>query len=91
MRLKMKDKIIGWAVFILLMLLLGRAGYYETTYKIGATVTDVTGSTAEYTDTRGHIWIGDRENHEIGDHVTLVMFNNGTDFYLSDDCIHRVK
>lgn len=86
-----KDKILGWVGFILFLLLLGRVGYYETTYKIEATVTDVLGPTAEYTDTRGHIWVGDREKHDIGDHVTLVMFNNGTDSYLADDSIDRVK
>lgn len=86
-----RDTIWATIGLILFLFMLGKVGYIETTYKIDATVTDVLGPTAEYTDTRGHIWIGDREKHDIGDPVTLVMFNNGTDSYLLDDCIDRVK
>lgn len=86
-----RDTICATLGLILFLLMLGRVGYYETTYKIEATVTDVLGPTAEYTDTRGHQWIADRDKHQLGDTVTLVMFNNGTEGYLYDDAVRKVK
>lgn len=78
-------------VSIVLLTLLGVAGYSETHYSTVAEVLSVEDNSILLVDGAGYVWeITDRPEFHKGDMVKIKFFNNTTDYTREDDEIIKV-
>ena len=88
----MKNIIIGIAAFTVIVLLLGKVGYWETHYTTTGNIVAIENDTMFICDEKGELWGYDIVNNlTIGDEVELVMWNNTTDMNIYDDEIVEIK
>ncbi len=88
-RLTVVEMIQGVGVLLLILLVMGVAGYVETHYdRKDCTVVEVVGSCVTAEDKIGELWsyyVGTDSTVVVGDTVTLHMFTNNTDNTIYDD------
>ena len=85
-----KSGIYGVLLVAGLLLVGGIGGAIETNYSRDAVVTEVNGEEIMVVDKTNNEWVFTGEGYEVGDEVTLKMFNGYTDNTLKDDEIRRV-
>lgn len=91
MRKKMLETIGAVIVTLLVILLLGIAGYHETHYTAKAEVVRVAGEDVYVVTEDGHEWEFFGEGFAVGDMVEMEMWYSGTDLNKIDDEITSVK
>ena len=88
-RLTVVEMIQGVGVLLLILLVMGVAGYVETHYdREDCTVVEVVGSCVTAEDKIGELWsyyVDTDRTVVVGDTVTLHMFTNNTDNTIYDD------
>lgn len=79
--------------FIVIVIMLNIAGYVATTYTREATVNTVIEHTHAVVleDKQEHTWIVYTEDLVEGQKVKMIMGTNGTDGFIEDDYVKRIK
>lgn len=73
------------ALIIALLLALNLGGFYMAShYERHGIVTLADDDSVEVTDTTGQVWGLWADDLNVGDHVTLKMYDNANDFYEDD-------
>lgn len=73
------------ALIIALFLVLSLGGFYMAShYERHGIVTLADDDSVEVTDTTGQVWGLWADDLNVGDHVTLKMYDNANDFYEDD-------
>lgn len=92
MKRNIKNIIISVIAFTAIVLLLSKAGYWETHYITTGNIIAIENNTMLICDKEGELWRYDIVNNlTIGDEVKLVMWNNTTDINIHDDEIVEIK
>lgn len=85
-----KSVMYGVLLVVGLLLVGGIGSMIENNYSRDAIVAEVNGEEIMVVDKTDNEWVFIGEGYEVGDEVTLKMFNGYTDNTLKDDEIRRV-
>ena len=85
-----KDIACGVLIMVIILGMMGWAGYMETTYDLQGTVVECNANIATVEDTRGHLWEYETEKVSKGDNVKITFFDNHT-HRIYDDEIVKIK
>lgn len=88
---KIKTNIKAIVVLIIMLLVIGRIGYYEMHYYREGTVVGVQGTVVTVKDRSGYLWDFEGEGFNKEDSVKMLMCTMGTDSNIYDDEIEDVK
>ena len=87
---KIRNAIIGTAIFTGAFLMIGRIGYYETHYEQNGKIRNVTENLITVEDTTGNLWEFYGEGSTEGEELKITCFDGGT-VDLTDDQIVEVE
>lgn len=86
-----RETIIGTLGLIALIACIGCVGRIETHYNRTGTVVDVENGIVSVADKSLNIWEFEGDGFEVGQKVTMKMFNNYTENDMTDDVIEGVR
>ena len=87
---KIRNAIIGTALFTGAFLMIGRIGYYETHYEQNGKIRTITENLITVEDTTGNLWEFYGEGYTEGEELKITFFDGGT-VDLTDDQIVEVE
>lgn len=88
---KTKTNIKAIVVLIIILLVVGRVGYYETHYYREGAVVGVQGIVVTVEDKCGYLWDFEGEGFNKEENVKMLMCTMGTDSNIYDDEVQDVK